>query len=186
MSRESVEVVRQPMAVAAHSRRRLEERVALRFPGALALCVRLVWQSRPRSRLRQALNRRLAQLGCEAANRADHELTFILWRSQAETAWPPQMVGVGWDPVSRGREARIDAQRRWNDEWGAFRFEPDELMDLGDRLLMVGRMKATGLSSGAATTNEWALLVTLSAGRVVREHIFIDHAHALEAAGLQE
>jgi ketosteroid isomerase-like protein len=80
----------------------------------------------------------------------------------------------------------MQAQRRWIDEWGVFRFEPDELIDLGDRLLMVGRMKGSGLSSGAVTTNEWALLVTVSAGRVIREQVFFDHAHALEAAGLQE
>jgi hypothetical protein len=47
-------------------------------------------------------------------------------------------------------------------------------------------MRGKGGSSGAPIDSEWALLVTLSAGRVVREEPFFNHAQAFEAAGLPE
>ena len=76
MSQENVEIVRQPITLRAHTRRRLEERLALRFPGAVILLVRAVWRLPPRSRLRQAYLRRAVQLGFEALNRDDVEAAF--------------------------------------------------------------------------------------------------------------
>ena len=89
--------------------------------------------------------------------------------------------------MTRGLEARVRFQRQWNDEWGDFRIYPEEVIDLADgRLLVVGRMEGSGLSSGAAVVNEWAVLYRLSAGRVVREQIFFDPGGALEVVGLRE
>ena len=179
-----MEAVRQPVSVGAQSRRRLDERLGLRFPRALALIARLVWRLPADSQLRQAWVRRAAQRGCEASNRGDFEANFVLWHPRVETIWDSQIVGLGWEPVTHGREARLDAQRRWIDEWGRFRFEPDEVIDLGDRMLVVGRMRGSGGRSGAPIDNAWALLLTLSAGRVIREQPFMDHAEAFKAAGL--
>lgn len=64
------------------------------------------------------------------------------------------------------------------------RFEPEEMLDLGDRLLFVGRVKGSGISSGAGFESDWAVLLTISAGRVIREQPFFDRREALEAAGL--
>ena len=77
-------------------------------------------------------------------------------------------------------------QRTWTAQWGDVRFEPAEVTDLGDRLLVLGRMKGSGLSSGGAFDREWANLTTFSAGRVIREQVFLDHGEALKAAGLSK
>ena len=125
------------------------------------------------------------QLGLEAANRKDLEASSALYHPDIELIVDQQFVALGFDPVYRGREARISVQRRWVAEWGDFRYEPEELIDLGDgRVLVVGRMTGSGLSSGAGIDNDWAELFTLSAGRVVREHSFLDRDEALTAAGL--
>ena len=50
---------------------------------------------------------------------------------------------------------------------------------------MAGRIVGSGLSSGAAVDSDWAVIVTLAAGRVIREQFFFDHAAALEAVGLR-
>ncbi len=47
MSQENVEVVRQPFAVKARSRRGVEERVYLRFPSVVAFATRAVWRLPP-------------------------------------------------------------------------------------------------------------------------------------------
>ena len=186
MSRENVEIVRQPVVIGAQSRRRLEERLAVRFPAALALVSRLVLRLPPRSRLRQALIRRSVRSGFEALNRGDYELPFAFYDPEGELITPPQLVGLGFDPLYHGRGQRIAFQRKWIAEWGEFRFEPKEIIDLGDRVLLVGRIKGSGPSSGAAFDDQWANLLTVSAGRIVTERAFFDHAEALEAAGLSE
>lgn len=86
---------------------------------------------------------------------------------------------------TRGRDGRIRFQEAWNAEWGEFRFEPEELVDFGgNRVLVIGRIKGSGRTSGATFDGEWAALMTFADGWVVREDVFFDHAAALEAAGL--
>jgi ketosteroid isomerase-like protein len=187
MSQQNREVVRQPIAVKAQSRRRLEDHLGLRFPRAVALVNRAVFRLPPRSRLRRAIVRRAVRLGLEASNRGDLEVAFALFDRNTESIFAPQLVEVGFDPVYRGREARIGAQRRWTADLADFRFEPEELTDLGDgRVLVVGRQKGSGLASRAAFDTEWGLLITLSAGRVIHEQFFLDRAAAVAAAGLPE
>jgi 2-(1,2-epoxy-1,2-dihydrophenyl)acetyl-CoA isomerase len=186
MSRGNVEVVRQPIAVRASSRRRLEERVALRFPRAMAFVVRAVWRLPSRSRLRRELVRHAFQLGLEAANRNDLEATFALYDPDVELVFAAGLVALGFEPLYHGREARVRVQQRWIAEWRDIRQEPEELIDLGDgRVLVYGRQKGSGIRSGAAIDNDWALLFTLSAGRVIREQDFLDHAEAFQASGLE-
>jgi ketosteroid isomerase-like protein len=187
MAQENVEVVRQPLTVAPDSRRRPEEGAGLRFPGVLTRLNRLAFRLPPRSRLRQAVVRRATQLGLEAVNRGDFEAAFVLYDPLVELITEPRFVELGFERVYRGREERIRFQQRWVAEWGDFQFAPEELVDLGDdRLFVSGRIVGSGLSSGASFDSDWAVLFTLSAGRVIREQYFVDHAAALEAAGLRE
>lgn len=186
MSRENVEVVRQPLSLTAAPRRRIEEHLAVRCPRVLAFLLRAVMSLPPRSRLRRALIRRIVQQGIEAANRRDYESAFALYDPAVELLLPPGLTAIGFEPVVRGREERVRFEVRWRTEWGEYWYVPEELRDLGDRVLVVGRMKGSGPSSGAAFDNEWADVFTISAGRVVREHVFFDHAEAIEAAGLRE
>jgi hypothetical protein len=95
---------------------------------------------------------------------------FALWHPDSETIWDPQMVALGFDPVTRGREARVDGHKLSMAAWGEVRLEPEELIDLGDsRLLLLAHLKGSGLSSGAAVDLDGAFLVTISAGRVIHE-----------------
>lgn len=86
----------------------------------------------------------------------------------------------------RGVQARLRYELNWRAHWGDYRYEPDELRDLGDRLLAIGRIRSTALSSSAAIDTDYADLFTLSAGQVIREQPFLNRADALKAAGLSE
>jgi ketosteroid isomerase-like protein len=185
MSREDVEVVRQPIACRAHTRRRLDEHLGVLFPRALNLAARAVWRLPPRSRLRQALLRRFVQLTFEASHREDYEAAFGLMHPDCETIFPAKFATVGTETRTRGREARIRFERQWRAEWGEFRFQPEELIDLGDRVLVLGRVKGSGLTSRAPFDIEWADLFTISAGRTIREQPFFSQDEALKAAGLE-
>jgi ketosteroid isomerase-like protein len=184
MSRENVEVVRQSIAVKAGSRRRLEERVGLRFPRVAAWFAAVVFRSPPR--LRRAVLRHGVRLGFEAANRRDFEAVVAFYHPDIEVTEPPEVEKLGLDPVSRGRAARVHVQQRWHEEWGELRFELDELLDLGDRLVVTARMKGRGASSGAPVDSDFASVFTLSPGGVIREQMFLDRKRAFEAVGLRE
>lgn len=95
MSQEHAEVVRQPVATRLQSRRRLEERLGLRFPAALALLSRAVWRLPPRSRLRQATLRRTVQLGNAAISRGDYEAAFGIYDERVELIVPRQFLTLG-------------------------------------------------------------------------------------------
>ena len=173
-----------PIAVKGRSSRGLEERLALRFPKAAAILARRVWRLPRRSRLRQALLRRVVVLGWDAMNRVDLEFGLALYHEDVESIFDPRAVSLGL-ANSRGREARRRTLSEVYGETGEMRFEPDELIDLGDdRLLVTGRMTGTGRQSGAPFELDWANLWTIDDGLVVRDQQFGDRAEALEAAGL--
>jgi len=186
MSQERIEVVRQPIAARPSSRRRVLERLFLRFPRLAPVVTRPVFQLPASSRLRREMIRYGVRLTIEAANRKDHEAAFVLAPPDFESIPDPELVGIGFDPVYRGREERVRLQRQWEDELGEFENDPEEIIDLGDRLLLIGRMRGTGRGSGAAFDSEVAYLLTLSGGRIIRERVFRSHQEALEAAGLSE
>ena len=186
MSQENAEIVRLPIAVRARSRRRLLERLALRLPATAAFLIRQLQRVSPHSRLRQALVRHFIRQGIEALNRRDFEAVFGFYDRDCEFV-PFQLPTLGLEGT-HGRNERIRFQQRWVAEWGEFRFEPEEIIDLGDgrRLLLLGRTKGSGLSSGAGFDGEWAALLTVSTGWIIREEAYFDHAQALEAAGLSD
>jgi ketosteroid isomerase-like protein len=130
--------------------------------------------------------RHAVQVGLEAANRRDYKVAFALHHPDVECVLPAEFVSLGFEPVYRGRDARVRFQDRWQADWGGFRIEPEELFDLGDRVLVVGQMRGSGLSSRAAVVNDWAYLVAFSGGRVRHEQTFLARGEAFEATGLGE
>jgi ketosteroid isomerase-like protein len=120
-------------------------------------------------------------------NRRDLEAAFAFYHPDVESIWDDRFVSLGFEPLYRGREARVAAQRQWDTEWGEWRLAPDEVIDLGaGRMLMLGRMGGRGVNSGAAVDTDCAFLATFSAGRVTREEVFLSRSEALEAVGLSE
>ena len=187
MPEEKLETIRQPIVLDAHSRRRIEERLALRFPSLTVSFTRRVQRLPLRSRLRQAVVRRAAKLVMEALNRKDFEAAFALYDENVQLATASELVRLGFDGTYQGREERVRFQRRWISEWGDFQFAPEELFTLDDhRVFVSGRIVGSGRRSGASVDNYWGAVLTISEGRVVREEFFWDRDEALEAAGLSE
>jgi ketosteroid isomerase-like protein len=186
MSQENVEMARHSLVLAVDSSRRLEERLALRVPYIQTLMRRAWWERPPRSRLRQAIVPRLVRQGFEAVNRGDYEVAFANYDPDIEFFPPTGLAILGKETSYRGLEARVRYEREWRAAWGDYRYEPEELRDLGDRVLAIGRITSSPLSSGAAIDTDWADLFTLSAGVVIREEAFLDRAKGIEAAGLSD
>jgi ketosteroid isomerase-like protein len=64
--------------------------------------------------------------------------------------------------------------------------EPTELIDLGERLVALALLPSRAQASGFPLSTKWAGVLTLEDGEVIRQRDYLDHAEALEAAGLRE
>jgi ketosteroid isomerase-like protein len=111
-----------------------------------------------------------------------------------DTYWAPEIV---WDMTNAGvpgvgvytgydeiRAVMADWFSAFNfDEW---ELEVEELIDCDNRVVSMVRQRGRGTSSGAEVSVEFAQVVTLSGGKIVRVDNYLDRGHALEAAGLSE
>jgi ketosteroid isomerase-like protein len=100
-----------------------------------------------------------------------------------ETTTPPSL-SVEPDTY-RGPEG----VRRWFDAWGGtmdeVRFDVDELLDAGDRVVAVSRMVARSHTTGLEVEQPVTLVWTLRDRQAVRLDPYATRAEALRAVGLE-
>jgi ketosteroid isomerase-like protein len=186
MSQENVEVVRKPLQANQRSSRTLDLWLLLRFPRMAVAYLRLIGKPPPRSRLRQAALWRGIRLGVEAFNRRDLDAVAIAYHPELEYYPYREFVEAELaEPCYHGPmgyKAYIDAtQEVWGHE---VRLEPTELIDMGDRLVLLADMPMRAQASGIPLAQTYAGVSTLKDGRIIRQRDFLNHAEALEAAGL--
>jgi uncharacterized protein len=92
---------------------------------------------------------------------------------------------LGMDPV-RGRESVHEFFSDTASTFGELELEIEELLEQGDRVLVLLRLSGRGAASGAAFEIRIAHLWTLRKGKVVRGEGYGNRDEALEAAGLRE
>ncbi len=75
-----------------------------------------------------------------------------------------------------------------DDVWDRFRADLSmEFIDAGERVVVVGRMRAKGKGSGVEVDRSFAAIWTIRGGRVIRWELgYEDRRAAVEAAGLSE
>ena len=190
MSRCDAQPVRLKLSSLDRSTRTFEERLVVRYPWFADLLGRTIALRPPKSRLRQVLLTRTVRNGLAAYDRGDLEAILLAFDSDAEFLAPPDhgQAGVlGFRSSYRGRDGYREFDADWRGSWEAMRVEPRELVDLGDRLLLLASMTALGRGSGVPVSQPVAILQTVNgAGKIIREHRFFGHAEALKAVGLEE
>jgi len=72
----------------------------------------------------------------------------------------------------------------WESAWSDYSMEPDELLDAGERVVVVFKMTAKGRASGVELERQDAMLFAVRHGKVSRLDYFNNRAQAVEAAGL--
>jgi ketosteroid isomerase-like protein len=81
--------------------------------------------------------------------------------------------------------------RQWmvdtDEVWRHFGLEVSELIDAGDKVVVIGRLVGRGKASGVKVEQPIAGIWTVQDGRILRGEIgYTDRGEALEAAGLKE
>jgi hypothetical protein len=188
MSEESVEIVRRPLRAGETSSRTLDQRLLLRFPRLTAAYVHLIGRLSASARLRQAAIGRGVRLGVEAYNRRDLEAAVVGWEPGFEYHPGREWVEDGLvESCYRGLEGyRSYAEVADGIAGGKHRLRRVELIDLGERLLILADAPTDDQADDAPTSDPFATLAELKDGRVIRVQEYFDHAEALEAAGLSE
>jgi len=84
----------------------------------------------------------------------------------------------------RGYEGVREAMQHWLEDFEEYSYEPQEIVDCGDDVLVIAGEEGQGAASGVPVTAESYQLFTIRDGKVLRFRSFSDRASALEAAGL--
>jgi ketosteroid isomerase-like protein len=93
----------------------------------------------------------------------------------------------GEGSVFRGHQGMREFWAFWRTQVEDFQAEVKDTLDLGDdRVLQLLDIRWRGTASGITLEGELALLMTLRDGRISRSVDYLNHAEALEAAGLSE
>jgi ketosteroid isomerase-like protein len=180
--------VRTPVAASAEpTRRTLDERLFIRFPALVrALCF-VYARLPPSSRLRRAFTARTSRRFADAFNRRDWEVLLPFLHPEFEFEGAGGPVG-GYFPdlpkVHHGREDYLHMLETMVEGWEELTLQPDEVIDLGDRLFGVSHVTGHGRLSGIALDIHLFQVVTLRNGIIVHQRDFGERDRALEAAGL--
>jgi ketosteroid isomerase-like protein len=182
----SARPVRQQLQARHQPHRSLDERLAIRFPGLAARQARWLGSLPPQSRMRKAIVARAVTLGIEAYNRRDLPAVVAGWDPEFEyipgRRWiEAGLAEEGYRGLPGYREYIAATEQVWGRE---NQLAPLEVVDAGDRILIVGEGRMRAQASGVPLEEPFALLMTLRTGRPIRLEEYYDHDEALRAIGV--
>ena len=193
MSRENVEQgYRIPLTGADVNRQRrtLDERILVRFPALARGISHLVWRLPKRSRVRRALVVRSVASGYCAGNRRDFDVLLLGVDPEidyrAVSGGPGGVAAPDLVGHHHGHAGYRNVWRALLEGFDDLTLEPQELLDLGDRLIGVIRMRGHGSGSGVPIDQPIFQVFTVRRGLVVKQEDFGEREEALEAVGLRE
>jgi ketosteroid isomerase-like protein len=128
--------------------------------------------------------RQVFELFMQGMERGDYGAWFESEHVAEDLEWITPGAGLG---AYRGRAGFDEFMAIWIEDFEAWSFELERLIDAGDdRVVGLFLQTATGRASGARVELRQALVYELEGGRVIRIRNYFDPAEALEAAGLSE
>ena len=98
----------------------------------------------------------------------------------------PEDAGIGLTESAHGVDAMVRAAFEWIQTFDVLRVEAERFVEIGDSVLIFVRHTGTAKVSGLPIDEEFADLMTLRDGRIIRCVQYRDRAQALEAVGLSE
>jgi ketosteroid isomerase-like protein len=100
--------------------------------------------------------------------------------------WYPAIVRTLDGGGYRGREGVEKFAADTRENWEELQSLPEEFRDLGDRVLVLGRLKGRGKGSGAPVDTPDAGILDSRGDRIWGLRVYLDRAEGLRAAGLSE
>jgi ketosteroid isomerase-like protein len=127
-------------------------------------------------------------------NLATFHRIYDAWQARRRLGPDLLAQNVEWvnprDAVERGSRQGIDgfneAIGSVFDAWESVRFETERVVDSGDAVVALGRVRGRGRGAGIEVARPHGQIWTFRDGKVIRMRWFHSHAETLEAAGLSE
>jgi SnoaL-like domain len=188
VSQEKVEIVRgarialPTLSARANRRRTLDQRLYLFLPALYRRLADALEHLPTRSRLRRAMLARSVALAYAAANRRDFDVVLVGIDPAFEYRPSADLLPPDLEPVFYGHEGYLRLWRYWLDAFEDIRWDPEEILDFGDKFLVRTQQRGHGSGSGVAVSEPVFQLFNLRRGLVVRQEDFLDRSKALEAA----
>jgi ketosteroid isomerase-like protein len=88
--------------------------------------------------------------------------------------------------IGRGRNAVNTVVGRWLAAWDEWREEIEEMLDLGNRVLVISTQHGRAKGSGIEVETRYAVLYETGGDKITRMVLYSGPEAALEAAGLRE
>jgi hypothetical protein len=127
---------------------------------------------------------RAIALSYAAANRRDFDSVLVGWDPGSEYRPSSDLMPPDLEKVFYGHDGYRRLWRYWLDAFHDIRWDPEELLDYGDRILVTAQQSGHGSGSGVGVSEPVFQLFKLRRGLVVRQEAFLDRSKALEAAGV--
>jgi ketosteroid isomerase-like protein len=99
--------------------------------------------------------------------------------------WSPSMVAIEGETFV-GPEGIRTYFERLQDAWETFRIHPGRFRASTDVVVMLGRLEGRGKSSGVPVDSSLGMVFDFRDRLISRIRGYLDHAEALEAAGLPD
>lgn len=108
--------------------------------------------------------------GLEALNRGDRETVEVLLRDRLASAFEAHPLYLG--QVYKGAEGVQAMLADIRETWEDYRLVADEIIDLGEQVLVLARVRGRGAASGVPVDQPVAVLLTFEGEQVVRSKAF--------------
>ena len=179
------EAVRTPIGPEARlpTRRTLDERFFVRWPGAYAGFARALTRLPPRSRLRRALLRRTALSGWAAWDRGDLDLALVRYAPDYRFEPLHEIVAAGMRDSYHGHVGLREWAADMREAWERMDLFPQEIIDAGNPFVVLGHFHLRARGSGIEFDTPIGQVVWIERGLIVRDHIN-NWDEALRVAGI--
>jgi ketosteroid isomerase-like protein len=100
--------------------------------------------------------------------------------------WKTGLGAVEGGEIFRGRAGVETYFDRLDSAWDSFQFLAHDHRDLGDVVIVLGRLRGHGRGGGVPVDSPVGAVWELRDGRIWRLRAYLDHAEALRVGGLEE
>ena len=180
------DAVRTPIGSDARlpTRRTLDERLFVRWPGAWPALARAIQALPARSRLRRAALRRAALSGWGAWARGDLDLCLVRFAPDYHFEPPREWLAAGMRSAYRGHAGLREWTADMREAWERIDHMPREVVDAGDVLVVLSQLRLRARGSGIVLDSHVGFVFWSERGLIVRERDFSDWDEALRVAGI--